>query len=86
MVVFMSSSTEARGNRCAETFARMLDDEIDMTQGPGACPGAINAAKASLPNDGRMRYANYGKGVLIWGAAATTASKQRAPVLSTRRT
>ena len=49
-----------------ETFARMLDDEIDMNQGPGACPGAINSIKAGLPNDGRMRYANYGKGVAIW--------------------
>ena len=31
-------------------------------------PGAINAIKAGLPNDGRLRFANYGKGVLIWGA------------------
>ena len=56
------------GQPGAETFARLLDDEIDMTQGPGACPTAINATKATLPNDGRMRYANYGKGVQIWGA------------------
>lgn len=52
----------------SETFGRLLDDEVDMTQGPNACPGTVNAAKASLPNDGRARYANYGKGVLIWGA------------------
>jgi hypothetical protein len=52
----------------SETFARLLDDEMDMIQGPGACPSAIDAIKATLPNDGRARYANYGKGVLIWGA------------------
>jgi hypothetical protein len=49
-----------------ETFARMLDDEMDMNLGPGACPGQINSIKSGLPNDGRMRYANYGKGVAIW--------------------
>jgi hypothetical protein len=52
----------------SETFGRLLDDEIDMTQGPSACPDAINAVKSGLPSDGRARYANYGKGVLIWGA------------------
>ena len=41
----------------------VLHDEIDMTQGPGACPGAIDAIKNSLPADGRARYANYGKGI-----------------------
>jgi hypothetical protein len=47
----------------------MLGDEIDMTQGPNACPGAIDALKSSLPNDGRFRYANYGKGPTIWSAS-----------------
>ena len=27
----------------SETFGRLLDDEVDMQQGPGACPGAINS-------------------------------------------
>jgi hypothetical protein len=44
----------------------LLGDEIDMTQGSGACPSALNAIKAALPADGRLRYANYGKGVTIW--------------------
>jgi hypothetical protein len=52
----------------AETKAWLLGDEVDMTQGPSACPSQINAVKSGLPNDGRARYANYGKGVLIWGA------------------
>ena len=51
----------------SETFGRLLDDEIDMKQGPSACPSAIDSIKSSLPNDGRARYADYGKGVLIWG-------------------
>ena len=46
----------------------LLGDEIDMTQGPSACPSAINSIKSGLPQDGRLRFANYGKGVLNWGA------------------
>ena len=58
----------SRANVGSETAGWLLHDEIDMTQGPGACPGAINAIKAGLPADGRFTYANYGKGVIIWGA------------------
>ena len=58
----------ARSGVGAETAGWLLGDEVDMTQGPGACPGQIDAVKNSLPADGRFRYANYGKGVLIWGA------------------
>jgi len=57
----------SRSNIGSETDGWLLGDEIDMTQGPGACPNAINAIKAGLPNDGRFRYTNYGKGVLNWG-------------------
>ena len=31
------------------------------------CPSELDRIKATLPDDGRFRYANYGKGVLIWG-------------------
>jgi hypothetical protein len=41
----------------------VLADEIDMQQGPGACPGQVNSIKASLPADGTARYNNYGKGI-----------------------
>ena len=57
-----------------------------MTQGPSACPGAINSIKAALPNDGRARYANYGKGVLLWhndAQAACFVNAQAPPITST---
>jgi hypothetical protein len=44
----------------------MLADEIDMTQGPGAGYTTLKNALAQLPNDRRMRYSNYGKGVMFW--------------------
>jgi hypothetical protein len=59
----------SRTNHGSETAGWLLGDEIDMTQGPGACPRALNSIKAGLPNDGRLRFANYGKGVLNWGAS-----------------
>ena len=39
----------------------LLHDEIDMTQGPGACPGAVNAIKDGLPNDGRFPTRTTGR-------------------------
>jgi hypothetical protein len=50
----------------AETAAWLLEDEIDMIQGPGACNGSLKTIKNRLPEDGRARYNNYGKGVLLW--------------------
>ena len=43
-----------------------LFDEIDMQQGPGRGYTTLNNILAQLPNDGRMRYNNYGKGVMFW--------------------
>ena len=43
-----------------------LFDEIDMQQGPDRGYTTLNNILAQLPNDGRMRYNNYGKGVLFW--------------------
>ena len=43
-----------------------LFDEIDMQQGPGQGYTTLNNILAQLPNDGRMRYNNYGKGVMFW--------------------
>jgi hypothetical protein len=41
-------------------------DEVDMQQGPGQGYATLNNILAQLPNDGRMRYNNYGKGVMFW--------------------
>jgi hypothetical protein len=49
-----------------ETVGRVLLDEIDMTEGPGACPGRLNEIRSGIVNDGRATYANYGKGVAFW--------------------
>ena len=43
-----------------------LFDEIDMQQGPDRGYTTLNNILAQLPNDGRIRYNNYGKGVLFW--------------------
>ena len=49
-----------------ETKGWILGDEQDMQLGPTACPSAVNAVKAGLPDDGRLRFNGYGKGVLEW--------------------
>jgi hypothetical protein len=56
-----------------ETAGWLLDDEIDMTQGPSACAGSLETIKSGLPVDGRARYNNYGKGVLLWETASEAA-------------
>jgi hypothetical protein len=54
----------------AETAGWELMDEIDMTDGPGAGDGRLRDILASLPADGRLRYNNFGKGVLFWQSDA----------------
>ena len=48
--------------------------EIDMQQaneaGAKQARAALNSTLAQLPNDGRMRYNNYGKGVMFWNGGA----------------
>ena len=61
-----------------ETAGWLLDDEADMQQGPGGdtanCTGGgydvMRQANANAPNDGKARYANYGKGVGWWESNA----------------
>jgi hypothetical protein len=43
-----------------------LDDEVDMRFSPADGFRRLAAIVASLPADGRFRYANYGKGVTFW--------------------
>ena len=64
----------ARQNLGAETAGWLLADEIDMTQGPSACPGTLNSHKASISNPGgRFYFDNYGKGVIFWQTDAQAA-------------
>jgi hypothetical protein len=44
----------------------MLDDEVDMRFGPGRGYDVMRHANRAAPDDGRARYANYGKGVMFW--------------------
>jgi hypothetical protein len=44
----------------------MLADEVDMTQGPGGGYTTLKNLLTQFPNDRRMRYNNYGKGVMFW--------------------
>jgi hypothetical protein len=59
-----------RTNLGSETAGWLLADELDMTEGPSACTGTLRNIKSSLPDDGRLRYTNYGKGVLLTGTDA----------------
>jgi hypothetical protein len=51
----------------------MLFDEIDMQQGPRTGYQTLLDIRAKLPRDGRLRYNNYGKGVLFWETNAEAA-------------
>lgn len=50
-----------------------LADEIDMTHGPGAGYDEMQSIANATPHDGRIRYSNYGKGVLFWESDAEAA-------------
>ena len=51
----------------------MLGDEVDMTDS-GACSSRTwQARKNNFPSDGRLFYANFGKGVMFWQSNAGAA-------------
>jgi hypothetical protein len=50
-----------------------LRDEIDMELGPDQGFQELQRILAGLPSDGRMRYNNYGKGVMFWETDAEAA-------------
>jgi hypothetical protein len=55
------------GENHSATAGYMVGDEWDMTRGPTACVnGDWQAQINSFPNDGRVKYANFGKGVNFW--------------------
>jgi hypothetical protein len=57
-----------------ETSGWVLADEIDMQQsnstGAAAARSQLHSTLAGLPADGRIRYANYGKGVIFWNSGS----------------
>jgi hypothetical protein len=62
----------------SEVFAWFLADEVDMCCGPPGFTGGngydmLDMDIAGLPQDGRARDANYGKGVLLWESDADAA-------------
>jgi hypothetical protein len=58
------NSAEARANPVNAGW--VLGDEIDMQFGPEAGYAELGGIRASLPDDGRLHFANYGKGVSFW--------------------
>jgi hypothetical protein len=50
-----------------------LRDEIDMQLGPVQGFQELHRILAGLPADGRLRYNNYGKGVMFWHSDAEAA-------------
>jgi hypothetical protein len=57
----------------AETAGWLLFDEVDMVHGPRRGYSALESILAGLPKDRRLRYNNYGKGVLEWESTAEAA-------------
>jgi hypothetical protein len=50
----------------SQTAGWELRDEIDMQMSPAAGYAELQRIKSTLPADRRLRYNNYGKGVLFW--------------------
>ena len=62
--------SEAAGSQSA---GWELHDEIDMQMTPTAGYAELLRLKRALPVDGRLRYNNYGKGVMFWATNAEAA-------------
>ena len=73
MRVFPQSEWLSRGvSFGAETSGWMNSDEIDMTAGVAGC-ATVQQRNNIFPADGRLRYANFGKGVAFWQTDAQAA-------------
>jgi hypothetical protein len=78
--------SENRSCSGSETKGWMIGDEVDMCCGPPGFAGGngytmLTSRNTSLPIDGKMRYTNYGKGVLWWEDAASAAQFVNLPFL-----
>lgn len=68
MSAIVSGKYANQGN---ESVGWLLGDEVDMNDGPGAGYTTMQNLLNGYPaGDGRMRYANFGKGVQIWESDA----------------
>ena len=54
----------------AETVGWELHDEIDMEMSPAEGHATLQRMLAALPADRRLRYNNFGKGVMFWESDA----------------
>ena len=54
----------------AETVGWELHDEIDMEMSPAEGHATLQRMLSSLPADRRLRYNNFGKGVMFWESDA----------------
>jgi hypothetical protein len=71
MSAIVSQQSGDRGN---ETVGWLLGDEIDMEKGAGDGFAEMQRLRNGYPaKDGRIRYANYGKGVMLWESDADAA-------------
>ena len=78
--------SENRSCSGSETKGWMIGDEVDMCCGPPGFAGGngytmLTSRNTSLPIDGKMRYTNFGKGVLWWEDAASAAQFVNLPFL-----
>jgi hypothetical protein len=68
----IQDQTQSRSAVGSETAGWVLTDEIDMQQanasGAAAARSQLSSIVAGLPSDGRLRYTNYGKGVIFWNS------------------
>ena len=67
----MSRATSSARNQAAKGW--FLADEVDMTHGPSTGYAEMQRIAGATPHDGRIRYSNYGKGVLFWESDAEAA-------------
>jgi List-Bact-rpt repeat protein len=72
MHVFVQADERTRFNDIgSETAGWLTSDELDMCCGPPGFGGGngyqmLDSIRAGLPQDNRLRFTNYGKGVIFW--------------------
>ena len=70
----------------AETVGWELHDEIDMEMSPAEGHATLQRMLGSLPADRRLRYNNFGKGVMFWESDAEAEAVRERRSISARTT